>query len=199
MGRSARRGGSCPTSRVWVGSAMRSSYESSKWRSYFAPPPGMGMKAVGRNPSVSGARDDSPPFQRWVEEEEEIESPGDGTGFCFSAGPALAKRRLERGTPDLGFACISAWPGHPATDDVYYGGRKRENGRHGLAAFKSQRSFAILATHLSVLPRSSCSQNRRTHVPVLRSFLLFARSRLWLRLIFRAQNDLLVRGTCPQR
>src|ERR1039457_6703988 len=101
MGRSARLGGSCPTSKVWVGSATRSSYESSNWRSYFAPPPGMGMKAVGRNPSASGARDDSPPFQRWVEEEEEIESPGDDTGFCFSAGPALAKRRLERGTRHL--------------------------------------------------------------------------------------------------
>src|ERR1039458_7311398 len=104
MGRSAGRGGSCPTSKVWFCWATRSSYESSNCRSYFAPGSVTGMKAVGRNPSASGARDDSPPFQRWVEEEEEIESPGDGTGFCFSAGPALAKRRLERGTPDLGFA-----------------------------------------------------------------------------------------------
>src|ERR1019366_8717161 len=43
-----------------------------------------------------------------------VEAPGDGTGFCFSACPALAKRRLERGTPDLGFACIYAWPRQPA-------------------------------------------------------------------------------------
>src|ERR1039457_3367100 len=90
MGRSAGRGGSCPTDRVWVCSATRSSYESSNWRAYFALLPGMGMKAVGRNSSASGARDDSPPFQRWVEEEEEIESPGDDTGFCFSARPTTA-------------------------------------------------------------------------------------------------------------
>src|ERR1019366_5801180 len=46
--------------------------------------------------------------------EKRVGSPGDGTRFCLGIGPALAKRRLERGTPDLGFACISAWPGHPA-------------------------------------------------------------------------------------
>jgi hypothetical protein len=44
MGRSAGRGGSCPTARVWVGSTMRSSYESSKWRSYFAPSPVTGIR-----------------------------------------------------------------------------------------------------------------------------------------------------------
>jgi hypothetical protein len=101
-GRSAGRGGSCPTSRVWVGSATWSSYESSKWRSHFSPPPEMGMVAVGRNPSASGARDDSPPFQRSVEEEKEIGSPGDDTGFCLGVCPALAKRRLEWGSPGIG-------------------------------------------------------------------------------------------------
>src|ERR1039458_3219791 len=84
MGRSAGRGGSCPTSKVWVGSAMRSSYESSNWRAYFGPDPGMGMMAVGRKPSASGAKDDSPPFQRWVKVRKRVESPGDGTGLCWT-------------------------------------------------------------------------------------------------------------------
>ena len=118
-GRSAGRGGSCPTSRVWVGWATRSSYESSNWRAYFAAAPETGMGAVGRNPSASGAKDDSPPFQRWVSVRKRVESPGDGTGFCLGICPALAKTELERGTPDLGFACISAWPGHPAPPAYY--------------------------------------------------------------------------------
>ena len=81
-GRSARLGGSCPTSRVWFGSATRASYESSNWRSYFAPAPGTGMTATGCAPSAPGAKDDSPPFQRWVGRQFEVESPGDGTRFC---------------------------------------------------------------------------------------------------------------------
>src|ERR1019366_7423295 len=64
MGRSAGRGGSCPTSRVWVWRTTRSSYESSNWRAYFAAAPETGIRAVGRNPSASGVGDDSPPFQR---------------------------------------------------------------------------------------------------------------------------------------
>jgi hypothetical protein len=42
-GRSAGRGGSCPTSRVWFCPPTRSSYESTNQRSYFAPAPGTGM------------------------------------------------------------------------------------------------------------------------------------------------------------
>ncbi len=46
-GRSAGRGGSCPTSKVWVWSAMRSSYESSNWHAYFGDAPGRGMTRCG--------------------------------------------------------------------------------------------------------------------------------------------------------
>jgi hypothetical protein len=45
-GRSAGRGGSCPTSRVWLGWARRSSYESSSWLPYFAPTPGTGTQVA---------------------------------------------------------------------------------------------------------------------------------------------------------
>ncbi len=37
--------------------------------------------------SASDAKDDSPPFQRWVEGQFEIESRGDGTGFCLGICP----------------------------------------------------------------------------------------------------------------
>src|ERR1022692_3422542 len=57
MGRSAGRGGSCPTSKVWFGSTTRSSYESSNGRAYLAPTPGTGIRGIWtqlHNPSAPG-------------------------------------------------------------------------------------------------------------------------------------------------
>ena len=122
MGRSAGRGGSCPTSKVWVWSARRSSYESSNWRSYFAPLPGMGMKAVGRNPSASGAKDDSPPFQRWVGGVLKVESPRERHRILPWNLPRPSQNPARTEHRGLGFACISAWPGHPAATHFSFRG-----------------------------------------------------------------------------
>ena len=54
--------------------------------------------------SASGAKDDSPRFQRWVGVKKRVEFPGGDTGLCLGICPALAKTRLERGTQVYGEA-----------------------------------------------------------------------------------------------
>src|ERR1019366_2660439 len=115
-GRSARLGGSCPTSGVWVRWATRSSYESSNWRSYFASLPRTGMRVTGRSCTTPAPRARKMIAQcfngGWSGKRKRV--PRDGTGFCSGIWPRPAKTGLERGTPGLGSACIYAWPGHPA-------------------------------------------------------------------------------------
>ena len=92
---------------------------------------------------AAGAEDDSPPFQRWVGRQFEVESPGDGTRFCSGIWPGPSQKKARTRHPRFGICVYLRLAGAPGQSHI---GSKVKNHTVNLVAneFQKQVKWGVL-------------------------------------------------------